>query len=66
MRLISNNINNFCSITGTVFGLTPGLHGFHVHQFGDISNRCKGAGGHYNPLEQNHGAANARVGYIHG
>jgi len=27
-----------CKITGEVEGLTPGLHGFHVHQFGDGTN----------------------------
>ena len=31
-------------------GLTPNMmHGFHVHQNGDLSDNCKEAGGHYNP-----------------
>ena len=30
-------------------GLTPGLHGFHVHAIGDLSNACAGTGGHFNP-----------------
>lgn len=29
-----------CVIDGTIDGLSPGLHGLHVHQFGDISNGC--------------------------
>jgi len=40
-------------------GLTPGKHGFHVHQNGDLGNNCKAAGGHYNPYNKNHGAPTA-------
>jgi len=33
-----------------VSGLTPGKHGFHVHQYGDTrSLNGKSAGGHFNP-----------------
>lgn len=37
------------SIFGTVEGLAPGKHGFHVHTEGDLSNDCVAAGGHFNP-----------------
>ncbi len=36
---------------GQVTGLTPGKHGFHIHQFGDIFSleQCLSTGAHYNP-----------------
>lgn len=37
-------------ITGTVTGLTPGKHGFHVHQYGDVFTQgCDSPGSHFNP-----------------
>ncbi|XP_071518356.1 superoxide dismutase [Cu-Zn]-like isoform X2 [Panulirus ornatus] len=44
------------NIQGVITHLTPGLHGFHVHQYGDLSGGCKTAGGHFNPFKKNHGA----------
>jgi Cu-Zn family superoxide dismutase len=41
-------------VTGTVSGLTPGKHGFHVHEFGDCTDPdC--SGGHFNPTNMPHG-----------
>lgn len=36
-------------------GLTPGKHGFHVHEFGALGNEGNDAGGHYNPNHTKHG-----------
>ncbi len=37
-------------------GLTPGLHGFHIHEKGDCSAAdAASAGGHFNPTQQPHG-----------
>ena len=42
-------------IKGILKGLEPGKHGFHIHEFGDLSDGCKSAGGHYNPEGVDHG-----------
>ena len=43
-------------ITGTFTGLIPGnKHGFHIHQYGDLTQGCVTAGPHYNP----HGVTHA-------
>ena len=41
-------------IHGVVKNLTAGLHGFHIHQYGDLSDGCVSAGGHYNPYGMFH------------
>ncbi|OQV25012.1 putative Superoxide dismutase (Cu-Zn) [Hypsibius exemplaris] len=43
-------------ITGEITGLTPGLHGFHVHAQGDLTNGCTSTGTHFNPANNLHGA----------
>ncbi|XP_057496252.1 superoxide dismutase [Cu-Zn] 2 isoform X1 [Actinidia eriantha] len=58
------------NIRGRISGLSPGLHGFHIHALGDTTNGCNSTGHffrfsllielpirpHFNPLKKNHGA----------
>ncbi|KAG0468486.1 hypothetical protein HPP92_017814 [Vanilla planifolia] len=44
------------TVTGTLSGLKPGLHGFHVHALGDTTNGCLSTGAHFNPAGKEHGA----------
>jgi len=54
---------NSVTVTGRVAGLTAGKHGFHIHADKAITESCTGAGGHYNPDENDH--AGPRDGVRH-
>src|SRR5215475_15605340 len=52
-------------VEGEVTGLTPGSHGFHIHEKGDCSAPdAISAGGHYNPTDMPHGAQDAALRHI--
>ncbi|KAK3198100.1 hypothetical protein Dsin_021515 [Dipteronia sinensis] len=48
--------NGITHVKGSISGLKPGLHGFHIHALGDTTNGCISTGPHFNPLKNNHGA----------
>jgi superoxide dismutase, Cu-Zn family len=49
-------------VTAHIEGLTPGTHGFHVHEKGDCSAPDgASAGGHFNPATKPHAARDASL-----
>jgi Cu/Zn superoxide dismutase len=50
-----------CKITYKVTGLTPGLHGCHIHEFPDFTDGCNSAGPHFNPHGKAHGGPSDEV-----
>ncbi|XP_066911539.1 superoxide dismutase [Cu-Zn]-like [Clytia hemisphaerica] len=66
---VSGTINikqfrNGVRITGQVKGIPAGKHGFHVHQYGDLSNGCASFGGHFNPFGLTHGAPTDQIRHV--
>ena len=52
-------------VQAEITGLTPGKHGFHVHEFGDCSAADgSSAGGHFNPTNKPHAAPNAAQRHV--
>ena len=56
--------NEAVLIEVSIVGLSPGLHGFHVHEKGDLSGGCASSGGHYNPDKVSHGARENQVRHV--
>ncbi len=47
-------------VSANIEGLSPGPHGFHIHEFGDCSSPdANSAGGHFNPTNMPHGGPKA-------
>lgn len=53
-----------CVIEGTVDGLPEGKHGFHIHEFGDISSGPDSCGDHFNPLNVCHGSRTDSIRHV--
>lgn len=54
--LLLTQQKGYVLVKGTVQGLTPGDHGFHIHMFGDLrAADGMSAGGHFNPQGHKHG-----------
>ncbi len=52
-------------VTGEIKGLTPGKHGFHIHEYGDCSAEDgTSAGGHFNPTDMPHAMPSAEKRHV--
>jgi Cu-Zn family superoxide dismutase len=64
-KVVFTKVAGGVEIVAELSGLTPGDHGFHVHEFGDCSmadGTC--AGGHFNPDGKPHGAPDAAERHV--
>jgi len=55
---LSQDRHGIVHVNVKVKGLTPGLHGIHIHAVGSCTPTFLAAGGHYNPLGLEHGLDN--------
>ena len=53
--------NNRVLVSYDISGLKDGKHGFHIHQYGDLSDGCTSACAHFNPDNTEHGGPYSEV-----
>lgn len=46
---------NGVKINYSINGLSDGKHGFHIHEYGDLTDGCTSACSHFNPFHKTHG-----------
>lgn len=57
--------NDGVRVQASIDGLSPGQHGFHVHEFGDLSKSdLTSAGGHFNPEHHHHAGRDATERHV--
>jgi Cu-Zn family superoxide dismutase len=57
-------INNKVKIEYEINNLQDGYHGFHIHNYGDLTDGCKSACNHFNPYNKNHGSNNSKERHL--
>jgi Cu-Zn family superoxide dismutase len=64
-RVVFTEVDGVVRVTADIAGLTPGAHGFHVHETGDCSAAdFSSAGGHFAPEGHAHGSPGAAEHHV--
>ena len=58
---IIENKKKITIIKGKISGLKQGKHGFHIHEYGDLTDNCASACSHFNPDNSKHGGLNSKI-----
>lgn len=63
VQFIPTNRNHM-KIDYEIKGLKDGKHGFHIHEYGDLTDGCTSACAHYNPYGKQHGCAYSKERHL--
>ena len=45
-------------------GVPPGIHGFHIHETGNLLDKCVSCKAHFNPFDEVHGGINSKHRHV--
>lgn len=58
------NVKNKIKIIIDLKNLKKGLHGFHIHETGNLLEGCKSLCAHFNPTNKNHGGKDSKERHV--
>lgn len=58
-KIYFSQMKSKLKINYEIYGLTDGKHGFHIHEYGDLTDGCTSACKHFNPFNKKHGNINS-------
>jgi len=62
---VENNTRNCVDIHVDIQGLKRNAqHGFHIHEYGDLSEGCESMCAHFNPLGKKHGGPESQERHV--
>lgn len=65
VKFTEDLVNKRIKIEVNISGLKPNFqHGFHVHEAGDLSDRCTSMCSHFNPYNQTHGCPGKKTRHV--
>ena len=56
--------NKKVTIEYDIKGLKDGKHGFHIHEYGDLTDGCMSSCAHFNPYKCNHGGISSKERHV--
>jgi Cu-Zn family superoxide dismutase len=65
VKFTEDLVNNQVKIELNITGLKPnGIHGFHIHEAGDLTDKCTSMCAHFNPYGKNHGCPGMKERHV--
>jgi len=56
--------DKYVDIHVNLVSLKPGLHGFHIHEAGNLEDGCTSCCSHFNPTGVTHGGPNSKIRHV--
>ena len=64
IKFSQNTKTNKVKIDYKITGLSDGKHGFHVHEYGNLTDNCMSACSHFNPYNEVHGGRKSKHRHV--
>ena len=65
VKFSENLLSDTVLISIDIAGLTPNsMHGFHVHEAGDLTDKCESLCAHFNPFNKKHGCPGMKERHV--